>query len=80
MLLNNKFVFGYGPLDQGWWPDGLYTPPTYDAMTFDIDELKAMGFNMIRKHIKIEPARYYTYCDKNGMLLWQDMPSGDLGN
>ncbi len=80
MLLNNKFVFEYGPLDQGWWPDGLYTPPTYDAMTFDIDKLKAMGFNLIRKHIKVEPALYYTYCDKNGMLLWQDMPSGDLGN
>ncbi|MFD0795112.1 glycoside hydrolase family 2 protein [Mucilaginibacter litoreus] len=80
MLLNNKFVFQYGPLDQGWWPDGLYTPPTYEAMAYDIDQLKAMGFNMIRKHIKVEPARYYTYCDQKGMLLWQDMPSGDLGN
>ncbi len=80
MLLNNKFVFEYGPLDQGWWPDGLYTPPTEEALKFDIDKLKAMGFNMIRKHIKVEPARYYTYCDKMGMLLWQDMPSGDLGN
>lgn len=80
MLLNDKFVFQYGPLDQGWWPDGLYTPPTEEAMIYDIDKLKAMGFNMIRKHIKVEPARYYTYCDKNGMLLWQDMPSGDLGN
>ncbi|WP_457130699.1 glycoside hydrolase family 2 protein [Mucilaginibacter sp. UYNi724] len=80
MLLNNKFVFQYGPLDQGWWPDGLYTAPTEEAMVYDIDQLKAMGFNMIRKHIKVEPARYYTYCDKMGMLLWQDMPSGDLGN
>lgn len=80
MLLNNKFVFQYGPLDQGWWPDGLYTAPTEEAMIYDIDQLKAMGFTMIRKHIKVEPARYYTYCDKNGMLLWQDMPSGDLGN
>ncbi len=80
MMLNNKFVFEYGPLDQGWWPDGLYTPPTEEALKFDIDKLKAMGFNMIRKHIKVEPARYYTYCDKMGMLLWQDMPSGDLGN
>ncbi|MBL4678437.1 MAG: beta-galactosidase [Mucilaginibacter sp.] len=80
MLLNNKFVFQYGPLDQGWWPDGLYTPPTYEAMVYDIDKLKEMGFNMIRKHIKVEPARYYTYCDQHGMLLWQDMPSGDLGN
>ncbi|WP_091152647.1 glycoside hydrolase family 2 protein [Mucilaginibacter pineti] len=80
MLLNNKFVFEYGPLDQGWWPDGLYTPPTYEAMNFDIDKLKAMGFNMIRKHIKVEPARYYAHCDETGMLMWQDMPSGDLGN
>lgn len=80
MLLNNKFVFQYGPLDQGWWPDGLYTAPTEEAMVYDIDQLKKMGFNMIRKHIKVEPARYYNYCDKNGMLLWQDMPSGDLGN
>jgi len=80
MLLNNEFVFQYGPLDQGWWPDGLYTAPTEEAMIYDIDQLKAMGFNMIRKHIKVEPARYYNYCDKNGMLVWQDMPSGDLGN
>lgn len=80
MLLNNKFVFQYGPLDQGWWPDGLYTAPTEEAMVYDIDELKKMGFNMIRKHIKVEPARYYNYCDRVGMLLWQDMPSGDLGN
>ncbi|MET4082128.1 beta-galactosidase/beta-glucuronidase [Pedobacter sp. UYP30] len=80
MQLNNKFVFQYGPLDQGWWPDGLYTPPTYDAMNFDIIKLKEMGFNMIRKHIKVEPARYYYECDKLGMLLWQDMPSGDYGD
>jgi beta-galactosidase/beta-glucuronidase len=80
MLLNNKFLFQYGPLDQGWWPDGLYTPPTEAAMIFDVDKLKDMGFNMIRKHIKVEPARYYNYCDKVGMLVWQDMPSGDLGN
>lgn len=80
MLLNNKFLFQYGPLDQGWWPDGLYTHPTEQAMKFDVDQLKAMGFNMIRKHIKTETARYYNYCDKVGMLIWQDMPSGDLGN
>jgi beta-galactosidase/beta-glucuronidase len=80
MLLNNKFLFQYGPLDQGWWPDGLYTPPTEEAMKFDVDQLRAMGFNMIRKHIKVESARYYNYCDRVGMLLWQDMPSGDLGN
>jgi beta-galactosidase/beta-glucuronidase len=80
MLLNNKFIFQYGPLDQGWWPDGLYTAPTEAAMLFDVDKLRDMGFNMIRKHIKVEPARYYNYCDKVGMLVWQDMPSGDLGN
>jgi beta-galactosidase/beta-glucuronidase len=80
MLLNNKFLFQYGPLDQGWWPDGLYTAPTEAAMLFDVDKLRDMGFNMIRKHIKVEPARYYNYCDKVGMLVWQDMPSGDLGN
>ncbi|MBL7699884.1 MAG: beta-galactosidase [Chitinophagaceae bacterium] len=80
LLLNNKFVFQYGPLDQGWWPDGLYTPPTEEAMIYDIDKTKEMGFNMIRKHIKVEPARWYHHCDKVGMLIWQDMPSGDLGN
>jgi beta-galactosidase/beta-glucuronidase len=80
MLLNNEFVFQYGPLDQGWWPDGLYTPPTYEAMAFDIIKTKEMGFNMIRKHIKVEPARWYYECDKLGILVWQDMPSGDLGN
>ncbi|HVI44032.1 MAG TPA: glycoside hydrolase family 2 TIM barrel-domain containing protein [Chitinophaga sp.] len=80
MLLNNKFVFQFGPLDQGWWPDGLYTAPTDEALKYDIAQTKAMGFNMIRKHIKVEPARWYYYCDKLGMLVWQDMPSGDLGN
>lgn len=80
MLLNNKFLFQYGPLDQGWWPDGLYTAPTDEALKFDIEKTKEMGFNMIRKHVKVEPARWYNYCDKMGMLVWQDMPSGDLGN
>jgi beta-galactosidase/beta-glucuronidase len=80
LMLNNKFVFQYGPLDQGWWPDGLYTAPTDEALKFDIEKTKQMGFNMIRKHIKVEPARWYNYCDKLGMLVWQDMPSGDLGN
>ncbi len=79
MMLNNKFVFQYGPLDQGWWPDGLYTAPTDEALKFDIEKTKEMGFNMIRKHVKVEPARWYNYCDKLGMLVWQDMPSGDLG-
>ena len=80
MLLNNEFVFQYGPLDQGWWPDGLYTAPTDEALKFDIVQTKEMGFNMIRKHVKVEPARWYRYCDELGMLVWQDMPSGDLGN
>ncbi len=79
MLLNNQFVFQYGPLDQGWWPDGLYTAPTDEALLFDIAETKNMGFNMIRKHVKVEPARWYYHADKLGMLVWQDMPSGDLG-
>jgi len=79
MLLNNKFVFQYGPLDQGWWPDGLYTAPTDEALRFDIEKTKAMGFNMIRKHIKVEPARWYYHCDQLGIFVWQDMPSGDLG-
>ncbi|HUC79261.1 MAG TPA: glycoside hydrolase family 2 TIM barrel-domain containing protein, partial [Flavisolibacter sp.] len=80
MLLNNQFVFQYGPLDQGWWPDGLYTAPTDEALKFDIVKTKEMGFNMIRKHVKTEPARWYTYCDQMGILVWQDMPSGDMGN
>ncbi|MBB1286913.1 beta-galactosidase [Flavisolibacter sp. BT320] len=80
MLLNNEFVFQYGPLDQGWWPDGLYTAPTDEALKFDIEKTKEMGFNMIRKHVKVEPARWYTHCDKLGILVWQDMPSGDMGN
>jgi beta-galactosidase/beta-glucuronidase len=78
MMLNNEAVFQYGPLDQGWWPDGLYTAPTDEALRFDIEKTKAMGFNTIRKHVKVEPARWYNYCDKLGMLVWQDMPSGDL--
>ena len=80
ILLNNSFLFEFGPLDQGWWPDGLYTAPTDAALRFDIQKTKDIGFNMIRKHIKVEPARWYYYCDKLGMLVWQDMPSGDLGN
>ena len=80
MMLNNNFVFQYGPLDQGWWPDGLYTAPTDEALKYDIVQTKEMGFNMIRKHVKVEPARWYRYCDELGMLVWQDMPSGDLGN
>ena len=77
MQLNNKNLFQYGPLDQGWWPDGLYTAPTDEALRYDIEKTKDFGFNMIRKHIKVEPARWYTYCDQIGLIVWQDMPSGD---
>ncbi len=77
MQLNNKDYFQFGPLDQGWWPDGLYTAPTEEALLFDIQKTKDFGFNMIRKHVKVEPARWYYHCDKEGILVWQDMPSGD---
>ncbi|HSJ66841.1 MAG TPA: hypothetical protein VK921_04175, partial [Anditalea sp.] len=80
MMLNNEFLFQYGPLDQGWWPDGLYTAPNEEALVFDIKKTQDMGFNMIRKHVKVEPARWYYHCDKMGMLVWQDMPNGDHGN
>ena len=80
MCLNNKPLFQFGPLDQGWWPDGLYTAPTDEALLYDIIKTKDWGFNMIRKHVKVEPARWYYHCDKEGMLVWQDMPSGDMGN
>lgn len=74
--LNGEVIFHWGPLDQGWWPDGLLTPPSDEAMLFDIEYLKAAGFNMIRKHIKVEPRRYYYHCDRVGMLVWQDQVSG----
>ncbi|MGV3485590.1 MAG: glycoside hydrolase family 2 protein, partial [Planctomycetaceae bacterium] len=74
--LNGKPIFHWGPLDQGWWPDGLLTPPSEEAMLFDIEYLKSAGFNMIRKHIKVEPRRYYYDCDRLGMLVWQDQVSG----
>ncbi|MDG3583856.1 glycoside hydrolase family 2 protein [Galbibacter pacificus] len=77
MQLNNKDYFQFGPLDQGWWPDGLYTAPTDEALKYDIVKTKELGFNMIRKHVKVEPARWYTHCDELGILVWQDMPSGD---
>ena len=80
MQLNNQDLFQYGPLDQGWWPDGLYTAPTDEALLYDVKKTKDWGFNMIRKHVKVEPARWYYHCDKEGMLVWQDMPSGDMGN
>ncbi|UOB15965.1 glycoside hydrolase family 2 protein [Abyssalbus ytuae] len=76
MQLNNKDYFQFGPLDQGWWPDGLYTAPSDEALKYDIIKTKELGFNMIRKHVKVEPARWYTYCDELGILVWQDMPNG----
>lgn len=75
LTLNGKEIFHWGTLDQGWWPDGLLTPPSDEAMKSDIEFLKAAGFNMIRKHIKVEPRRYYMHCDRIGMLLWQDQVS-----
>lgn len=74
--LNGQRLFHWGTLDQGWWPDGLLTPPSDEAMRFDIEWLKSAGFNMIRKHIKVEPRRYYYHCDRLGMLVWQDHVSG----
>ena len=76
LLLNGHPLFQHGPLDQGWWPDGLLTPPSDEAMKWEIGWLRQAGFNMLRKHIKVEPARYYYHCDRLGMLVWQDMPSG----
>ncbi len=75
LCLNNKPLFQVGPLDQGWWPDGLLTPPSDEAMKYDLEVLKKVGFNMLRKHIKVEPARYYHHCDQLGLLVWHDMPS-----
>jgi beta-galactosidase/beta-glucuronidase len=77
LLLNNKPYFQFGPLDQGFWPDGLYTAPTDEALRYDIEMTKKLGFNLARKHVKIEPDRWYYWCDKLGLLVWQDMPSGD---
>lgn len=76
-FLNNQPYFIIGTLDQGWWPDGLLTPPSEEAMEYDIATLKRCGYNMMRKHIKVEPLRYYALCDKLGLLVLQDMPSGD---
>ncbi len=76
--LNNQPLFLYGPLDQGYWPDGLYTPPSDEAMLWEINFIKEAGFNMLRKHIKVEPARYYAHCDRAGLIVWQDMISGGI--
>ena len=78
MLCNGEPLFQLGPLDQGWWPDGLLTPPAEAAMIYELTYLKAAGFNTVRKHIKVESARYYYHCDRLGLLVWQDMPSGFL--
>src|SRR5207302_7081776 len=78
IMLNNKFVFQVGVLDQGYWPDGIYTAPTDAALRFDVEMMRKLGLNMARKHVKVEPARWYYWCDKLGLLVWQDMPSGDI--
>jgi beta-galactosidase/beta-glucuronidase len=80
LLLNNQPLFQNGTLDQGWWPDGLLTPPSEEAARSDMVFLKKAGFNMLRKHIKVEPARYYYDADRLGMLIWQDMPSGAMND
>lgn len=76
LMLNNEPLFQWGVLDQGWWPESLLTPPTDEALKYDMEVLKRLGFNMIRKHIKVEPARFYFHADTMGLLVWQDMPSG----
>ncbi len=78
LFLNDKPLFQLGPLDQGWWPDGLYTAPTDEALKYDIEATKKLGYNMLRKHVKVEPQRFYYWADKLGILVWQDMPSGDM--
>jgi hypothetical protein len=77
MTLNNEFLFQLGTLDQGFWPDGIYTAPTDEALRSDIEFLKKAGFNLARKHVKVEPDRWYYWCDKLGLLVWQDIPSGN---
>jgi beta-galactosidase/beta-glucuronidase len=82
IYLNDRYTYNLGVLDQGYWPDGLYTAPTDAALKYDVETIKSMGFNTIRKHIKIEPARWYYYCDKLGLMVWQDMvpPAGKWNN
>ncbi len=75
MLLNNQFTFEFGPLDQGYWPDGIYTAPTDSALQYDLRMEKTLGFNMVRKHLKVERQRWYYWADQLGILVWQDMPS-----
>ena len=75
LFLNGEPLFQIGTLDQGWWPDGLYTAPTDAALRYDLETIKSLGLNMLRKHVKVEPDRLYYWCDKLGLLVWQDMPS-----
>lgn len=77
--LNNEYCFNFGPLDQGFWPDGIYTAPTDEALRYDLEKIKEYGMNTARKHIKVEPARWYYHCDKMGLLVWQDMPCNGFG-
>jgi Glycosyl hydrolase 2 galactose-binding domain-like/Glycosyl hydrolases family 2/Glycosyl hydrolases family 2, TIM barrel domain len=77
LFLNGEALFQFGLLDQGWWPDGLYTAPTDEALASDIQKTKELGFNVIRKHVKVEPSRWYYHCDRVGMIVWQDMPSAE---
>src|SRR4051794_33471342 len=79
ICLNGKPYFQVGPLDQGFWPDGIYTAPTDEALRYDIEITKNLGFNMTRKHVKVEPDRWYYWCDTLGLLVWQDMVAGDKG-
>ena len=79
LMLNNKPIFMFGPLDQGWWCDGLYTAPCDEALAYDVQKTKDFGYNMIRKHVKVELARWYYHCDRLGVIVWQDMPSGGRG-
>jgi beta-galactosidase/beta-glucuronidase len=79
LVLNGRCIFQAGPLDQGFWPDGIYTAPTDEALRYDIEVMRKLGFNMARKHVKIEPERWYYWCDRLGLLVWQDMPSGSAG-
>ncbi len=80
LMLNDEFLFQVGTLDQGFWPDGIYTAPTDAALRYDLEVLKQLGFNMTRKHVKVEPERWYYWCDKLGLLVWQDMPGGNNGS
>jgi Alpha-L-arabinofuranosidase B (ABFB) domain/Glycosyl hydrolases family 2, sugar binding domain/Glycosyl hydrolases family 2 len=78
-VINGRFIFQIGTLDQGYWPDGIYTAPTDDALRFDLEQQRILGFNTVRKHVKVEPARWYYWADKLGLLVWQDMPSMRAG-